>query len=146
MSTIEEFLRSYFDACIDCDVERAMEFMGEDVVYIDHAMGFRADNKTYLRKAWNRYFEIASNSDHSSVVHAVHASADGGYVVEWTERTRLNRDWEFLRATGEPYEVRGASVGIVRDGLIVHNTDYYDLTTILRQSGIQTIPDGIPTI
>lgn len=145
MNTNEEILRQYFQACIDCDTDRALSFMTEDIVYIDHAMGFHARNKTYLRKAWNRYFEICDNSDHASILHTMHITPSGEYVIEWTERTRLNRDWEFLRATGKAYEVRGTSVGFMRDGLIYHNSDYYDLTTILRQSGIAEIPT-IPEI
>lgn len=146
MSDAEQFLRSYFDACIACDVDRAMEFMSEDVVYIDYALGFHATDKAYLRKCWNKYFEISMNADHASTVHSVNVFPDGGYTVEWTEYNRFNRDFQFLPATGEPYAVRGVSVGVIRDGLIVHNIDYYDLTTILVQSGIAEIPTTIPVV
>lgn len=143
--TDEEIVRAYYAAYEECDVEGSLKYMSEDVVYIDHAMGFRSDTKSYLRAAWNRYFEVASNSDHSSEMHTLHVSPTGEYVIEWTERTRLNRNWAFLVA-GKPYAVRGASVGLIRDGLIVHNADYYDLTTILSQSGITEIPTTIPKL
>lgn len=146
MSNAEDILRNYYRAYENCDVDGSLEYMTEDIVYLDHAMGFHARDKAYLRKAWNRYFEVAGNSDHASILHTIHVTPAGEYAIEWTEVTRLNRDWEFLRATGKTYEVRGVSVGVIRDGLIARNADYYDLSTILRQSGIDTIPSGIPDI
>ena len=142
--TDEEIVRAYWHAYENCDVEGALGYMAEDVVYIDHAMGFRSDNKSYLRKAWNRYFEVSSKSAHSQM-HTLDVTQAGVYVVEWTERTQLLKDWSFLVA-GKPYTVRGVSVGLIRDGLIVRNADYYDLATILSQSGITEVPTSIPTL
>jgi ketosteroid isomerase-like protein len=39
-------------------------------------------------------------------------------------------------ATNKPFEVRGATVVDFRDGRISRNSDYWDLTTYLRQVGL----------
>lgn len=82
MSSNEDQLRGYFHAYEHGDVDGSLEYMTDDIVYIDHAMGFKATDKAYLRRAWNRYFEVASNEDHSSEVHSLHLTPTGEYFVE----------------------------------------------------------------
>jgi SnoaL-like polyketide cyclase len=47
-----------------------------------------------------------------------------------------------LPPTGRSFRVVGAGVGEVRDGLIVHATEYFNMADLLTQVGILPPPAG----
>lgn len=65
-----------------------------------------------------------------------------GYAVEWVMRGTHDRSGPKLPATGKTFTVPGVSIGEVRDGLIVRNTDYWSLATFLVQAGLMPAPAG----
>jgi SnoaL-like polyketide cyclase len=60
-------------------------------------------------------------------------STDTGYVLEWVMKGTHDRSSRRLQATGLPFSVRGVSVGELKDGRIVRNTDYWNVAELLNQ-------------
>jgi steroid delta-isomerase-like uncharacterized protein len=61
---------------------------------------------------------------------------DSGYALEWVMRGTHDRSGPMLPATGKSLAIRGVSVGEMRDGKIVRNTDYWNMTEFLTQVGV----------
>ena len=62
---------------------------------------------------------------------------DSTAVVQWSAAaTFTGSPFQGVRATGRRIEFRGVDVMEIRDGLIQHNTIYYDGATFARQIGM----------
>jgi len=68
---------------------------------------------------------------------AVTVAADGkSGALEWIFHGRQIKDVPGLPATNTPFHVRGSSVVQFRDGKIARESDYWDLTTYMKQVGL----------
>ena len=58
-------------------------------------------------------------------------------AVEWIWRGRQTKDFPGgLTATNTPFQARGSTVVEFRDGKSSRNSDYWDLTTHMKQVGL----------
>jgi steroid delta-isomerase-like uncharacterized protein len=73
----------------------------------------------------------------------VAAASDSTVVVEWRMRgTFTGAAFQGVEANGKQVELRGADVLQIKDGLIAHNTAYYDGMEFPRQIGMFPAQDS----
>lgn len=65
------------------------------------------------------------------------AVAEDRAVVEWVMTGTQTSPIGPIPASGNEFSVRGASVIELRDGKILRNSDYYDLSSLLTQLGVR---------
>ena len=82
------------------------------------------------RKHWEGFPDFAMTVDRV-------VADDGSAVVQWhATGTFTGSDFLGIRATGRSVDLRGVDVLEVADGLVQHNTIYYDGATFARQIGL----------
>jgi steroid delta-isomerase-like uncharacterized protein len=113
-------------------------FMTEDAVFVETALGetFRGPQEI------GRWVETLVSSYSSDFVLVLHHAVvtSTGFATEWTMRGTHDGSSRQLAATGKHFEVRGASVGKVRDGKICAQRDYWDMAGFLAQVGAPMAP------
>ncbi len=103
-----DWIVSYFEAWSGGDTDAVVAFMTDDVEFEDVTAGHRNVGKARVRA-----FVAACHEQVPGVRYEVVTSEAFGdaYFVEWVM---------------QPVGLRGASVGKLRDGLIVRNHDYWN--------------------
>jgi steroid delta-isomerase-like uncharacterized protein len=124
------------------DGEAVASFFTEDGVYVDHALGARAEG----REAIKRFVEQAAEEASSDFQVAVLDSFEAGdrYAAVCTfggthDRSSPNPP---LEATGKPFSVQFVSIGRLEGGKIKENTDYWNMAEMLMQIGVMPAPAG----
>jgi len=108
-------------------------FMTADAVFVDVTLGetFRGPQEI---GQWVESMVTGYSSDFSMALrYSVVTST--GFATEWIMRGTHDGSNDRLAATGKHFEIRGASVGEVRDGKICGQRDYWDLAGFLAQVG-----------
>lgn len=132
---LERVLDEWATAWSSSDVERLLPLFTDDVRYEDVPFGVVNQGKSALRDfavgAFGAFpgmsFEIKSRF----------VTGDGKWgAVEWVWRGRQTKDFPGLPATNTPFQMRGSTVVEFRDGKISRNSDYWDLTTYMKQVGL----------
>jgi len=128
--------QAYLDALNSHDAGRMTAFLSEDSVYEDLAIGERIEGRDNIREFASQ-MESKLSSDYSFEYRGIVGDGEG-YALEWTmSGTHDNGDPEHgMPATGRSFQIRGVSVGQVRDGWIVQNRDYWNLANFLQQVGL----------
>jgi steroid delta-isomerase-like uncharacterized protein len=108
-------------------------FMTEDAVFVDYALGETFHGPQEIGQ-WVDSMVAGFSSDFSLVLHHAVVTSTG-FATEWTLRGTHDRASPQLAATGKHFEIRGASVGKVRDGKICVQHDYWDMVGFLTQVG-----------
>ncbi len=133
--------RDVFDAVCRRDPDGIVANAAEDCVDDFVAIG-RVDGKAAIRRFFVDLF--AAFPDFTMTVDRIVAD-DEAAVVQWHARaTFTGALFEGIRATGRRVEVRGADVMEVRDGLLRHNTIYYDGAGFARQLGVLPPRGSVP--
>lgn len=120
------------------DVAGAVACFADDIEYEDLCIEHVAMGRAEVLQMWQAWFEAAGDSFAADLDHAVIGT--DGYALEWTVRGWMNGAFGSIPGTGQPFEVRGTSVGRVAGGAIVRNRDYWNLASILRQLGVTHLP------
>jgi steroid delta-isomerase-like uncharacterized protein len=103
------WIEGYFEAWSGRDVEKVVAYMTEDVEFEDVGAGHRSHGKDEVR----RFVEACHRRVPDATYSVVQSRADTDtYWVEWV-----------MHARG--VDVRGASVGLLRDAKIAFNHDYW---------------------
>jgi steroid delta-isomerase-like uncharacterized protein len=108
-------------------------FMTADAVFVDTTLGetFRGPQEI---GQWVESMVTSFSSDFSMALrHSVVTST--GFATEWIMRGTHDGSTHQLAATGKHFDIRGATVGEVRDGKICGLRDYWDLAGFLAQVG-----------
>lgn len=133
-----QIFTDYLNAWNRHDVEAILGFLTEDCTYTDVALNESHQGKAAIRE-FIAHMETDFSSDYAfEPSYAV--GSDMGYALEWIMRGTHDRGNAQLPATGKPYAIRGVSVGELRDGKVVRNTDYWSLAEFLGQIGVMPAP------
>jgi steroid delta-isomerase-like uncharacterized protein len=135
-----EHLTAWFDAYLDAlnahDIPAVLEFMSEDVVYMDMAVGERMEGRAATGEFLDR---MATNVSTDYRFDNEQVLLDGEwFALVWTmSGTKDQGDEEAgVPATGRRFEVPGVSIGRLRDGKIVEQRDYWNMAGFLSQVGL----------
>ena len=121
------------------DAERVVRLFAEDCVYEDVTIGAVNHGKDELRAFAAAIFEaIPDFAMELSSSHADERWAAG----EWTMSGTHAADLPGLPATGERFNVRGATIVELTSAGISRCTDYWDKATFAAQVGLDGAPAG----
>ncbi|MFB6072759.1 MAG: ester cyclase [Halobacterium sp.] len=90
----------------------------------------RDELRQYFRDVYAAFPDVGSD------VHRVAVSDDGDFGIEWSMTGTHEGAFEGIPATGNRFEVSGASVGTVSDDGITFWRDYWDIREFLDQLGL----------
>jgi steroid delta-isomerase-like uncharacterized protein len=113
-------------------LDKMMEFYADSFDHVDVAVGHRSTNRKDLLAFYAAFMK--GGSENEFVPTAFYGTADSG-AVEWTWRVRHHGHAFGVDVEGKDTVLNGTSVIQTRDGLIVRQYDYWDLSTMLRQLG-----------
>jgi steroid delta-isomerase-like uncharacterized protein len=131
--------RAYLDAWNEHDGTKVAEFMADDVIYEDVAMGLRHEGKAAVAAFVAESAEGSEDFGFELVSEVVDGTR---YAVEWIMRGTNTGEVAGLPATGKSFSIRGSSVGeLDGDGHIAGNRDYWNLADLLMQVGILPAAD-----
>jgi steroid delta-isomerase-like uncharacterized protein len=117
------------------DVDTLLSLFTDDVVYEDVTFGAVNTGKEALRTFAMAGFEAFPGM--SFAVKSRLVASDGKWgALEWVWRGKQAKDMPGLPATNKPFEVRGASIVEFREAKISRCSDYWDLTTYMKQVGL----------
>jgi steroid delta-isomerase-like uncharacterized protein len=117
------------------NVDKLLLLFTEDVFYEDVTFGAVNKGKEALRNFATAGFEAFPGSTFE--VKSRFVASDGKWgALEWVWRGKQTKDVPGLPAMHMPFEVRGASVVEFRDAKISRCSDYWDLTTYMKQVGL----------
>jgi len=137
------WMRSYRDAWNAHDVSAALALMTDDVVWIDTTLGVQAEGAAAVREFLDTMETTLSTDYRLELGQGV--SDDSTYAFEWTlSGTNDGADPAHgLPATGRQFEIRGVSIGRLREGRIAENKDYWNLAGYLMQVGLMPAPEVV---
>jgi steroid delta-isomerase-like uncharacterized protein len=133
-----ELLVNYWNAFAAKDVPTASACFTDDVSYEDLAIQQIHHGKDAVTAFWHLYFDAAGDS--FKAVQESIVVDDSGYSFEWTVSGVVEGSFGIFSGTGQSFTIRGISTGTLRDGLIAHNRDYWNLADVLRQIGVSEVP------
>jgi hypothetical protein len=107
---MSSWVDEYFAAWNGTDVESVVHWMTDDVEFEDVTAGHLSQGKDEARRFVAACYKRVPDARYEVV--ASRTSVDG-YWVEWV-----------MHARGK--DIRGASVGVLRDGKIASNHDYWN--------------------
>jgi ketosteroid isomerase-like protein len=105
---MDEFFRSYFDAWGSLDPERVIAFFTDDVSFEDTTLGHRVRGTERMRRFVQASFDRMPDARFDYVGHV---ATETDFALEWVM---------------QPIQVRGLSIGTLRNGKISSQRDYWD--------------------
>jgi len=129
----EEVARGVFARVTARDAKGTVEFAHPDIVDDFVAVGeFRGRDQV------RGFFEEIFAAFPDFEIHVDRVVADDSCAtVQWhATGTFTGRPFQGIAATGKPAQIRGVDVMEIEDGLIRHNTIYYDGAALARQVGL----------
>lgn len=133
-----ELLTNYWNAFAAKDVPAATACFTDDISYEDLAVQQIHRGKDAVSAFWDLYFAAAGDS--FKAIQDSLVVDDDGYSFEWTVSGVVDGSFGIFSGTGQSFTIRGISTGSLREGLIAHNRDYWNLADVLRQIGVAEIP------
>ncbi|WP_052745984.1 ester cyclase [Allosalinactinospora lopnorensis] len=136
------WLLQYLDAWNRHDLESVTAFMTDDVVFIDTPLGQRLVGRAEVRTFIDSL--RANFSTNYQITPGLIITTDEAYSYEWVSVGTNDCDNTELGvpATGKPFEIRGISIGVLKDGKIKENRDYWDVAGYLKQVGLMPAPES----
>lgn len=132
---LEHVLEQWVVAWSSGDVERLLPLFTDSVDYEDVPFAAASHGREALRDIAIGTF--GGFADVKFELKSRFVAADGkSGTIEWIWRGRQTQDFPGLPATNKPFEVRGTTVVEFTDGKISRNSDYWDLSTYMKQVGI----------
>ena len=129
---MNDLFARYLDSWNHHTVDELLAFFTDDATYVDVAL-----NQSHTGSAGIREFIASLESQFSSDYRfdpGLTLVGDNGYAVEWVMKGTHDGSRPALAATNKPYAIRGVSVGELRDGKILRNTDYWSLASFSCRS------------
>jgi steroid delta-isomerase-like uncharacterized protein len=128
-----ELIERYWQAFIDKDLDSWCACYATDAVYEDVPTGFVGTPREFYGDFLTAIPDQEPELDRAVVT-------DGAFALSWTIRGSLDGSFGPITGTGQSFELKGASIGQIADGKIVHNRDYWDLAGLLAQFGTTELP------
>lgn len=133
MSTdIKTVVLDWTDAINRHDPDAAAAFYAPDADFTDAGTGQRAQGRDAIRDVFKAFLAMSADL----AIEKTNMLSDGSwFATEWVMTGVHTGDIPGLAATGRSFHVVGAGVGEVREGLIVHATEYWNMADFLGQVG-----------
>jgi steroid delta-isomerase-like uncharacterized protein len=118
------------------DIPRVLDFMRDDVVYADMAVGERMEGREATGEFLGRMATDVSSDyrfDNEQVL------VDGeAFALVWTmSGTKDRGDAQGgLPATGRRFQIPGVSIGRLQEGKVAEQRDYWNMAAFLAQVGL----------
>jgi ketosteroid isomerase-like protein len=106
--SVQEMWSEYFKAWDSLDLEAVLSFFTDDIVYEDTTVNHGATGAKQMRRFVQASFDNVPDAHFDYVGHV---NTDTGFAVEWVM---------------QPMNVRGVSIGKLRDGKICEQRDYWN--------------------
>jgi len=129
----EKFVREWLATYGRGDLDACMACYADDAVFEDPLFGERADGKAAIDKAFRAFF--FSGVTQLKFLEWVGGPTGGAVQWEWTANWGPDRTFLGFDAANKSFTVRGVTVLKLRDGKIIHQTDYWDARNALLQLG-----------
>jgi steroid delta-isomerase-like uncharacterized protein len=136
-SAIPAWLTTYLDAWNSHDPDRLVACMTDDAVFDDRALGERMEGADAIRAMLLDMHEHMS-SDFRLENGEFVVATDDTWAAEWTMSGTNDRADEargFPR-TGRTFQVRGLSIGRLRNGKVAEDRAYWNMVEYLSQVGL----------
>jgi steroid delta-isomerase-like uncharacterized protein len=114
--------------------------MTDDVIYVDLGSGERYEGRAAVSDFIDRAEREFSTDYHFEWGQFI--ADEESFAVEWVMSGVNDRANERFPATGKQFEIRGASVGRLRNGKIAENKSYWNLADYLVQVGLMAAPEA----
>lgn len=105
---MSNFFQDYFAAWGRLDLDGVLAFFTDDATYEDTTIKHGASGTKQLRRFVQASFDNVPDARFEYVGHVM---TDAGFAVEWVM---------------QPMNVRGVSIGTLRDGKIASQRDYWN--------------------
>ena len=128
------WIADYIAAWSAHDIAGVGGFMADDVDFEDVTLGAAFHSRKEVEDFGVKFGETFSSDYRFSLV--TEFSTDTEYAGEWVVSGTHDRSSPELPATGQPFSIRGSSIGRRQNGKITYNRDYWDMATFLTQVGI----------
>jgi steroid delta-isomerase-like uncharacterized protein len=115
------------------DLDRLLPLLTEDLIHEDVTMAVVNRSGTELRAFGEGFF--SGFPDVTFELRSSFANGTNG-GAEWVMRATHTGNLPGMPATGKRLEVRGASIFEFADDKIRRCSDYWDMTTLLKQLGL----------
>ena len=131
-TTNEKILTAYFDAIDSQDLDRLRHFVHDDIVYEDKVLKETFNGPEAILALWDTWYKhtrFGARIDEMIVQddrYAIVCTMYGEYIKEIPG---------FGPASGQSYEFQVVSIGRLRDGKIVHNSDFWNKSDFLAALG-----------
>ena len=132
-SGMERLLGDWAGAWSSHDAEQILSLFTDDCVYEDVPLGIVSRGKEELRAFADATFAGIPDIRQELTAGFVAGTSAG---MEWVMSGTHAGDFPGMPATGKRFSVRGASILVLRDGLIQRIADYWDAATVMRQVGL----------
>jgi steroid delta-isomerase-like uncharacterized protein len=134
------WIDDYLAAWNDHDPVAVTDFMTNDVVYTDFGLGEEFKGIEAVRE-FVEGMELGFSTDYRFALERAIVTPEA-YSYEWTmSGTNDCEDVERgFPATGMRFEIPGVSIGVLRNGKIKDNCDYWNMTTYLMQVDLTPEP------
>jgi steroid delta-isomerase-like uncharacterized protein len=137
-----ELAREYFGHVSDRDPDAMAEMVHEDVVEEFVVLG-TYHGREALRDFFDELFTAVPDSEFE--VETIHDVDHDTAIGQWhLTGTFEGGRFEGIEPTGSRLDFRGIDVLEFEDGLLKHNTIYYDGLTFVRQVGLLPEEDSLP--
>lgn len=117
------------------DVEKLLSLCTDDCTYEDVTMGAINRGKAELKSFANAVF--AAFPDFK--IQPMSGFTAGNWAgAEWTMSGTHKGNFPGIPATGKSFSVRGSTICELKAGKIKRNSDYWDMVTFLKQTGLMS--------
>jgi len=134
-AALERLLDQWGPAWSSGDPGKIAALFTDDAQFEDVPFGAVTRGHDELRKFVSGIFAALAGVRFEVTSRFVAADGKSG-ALEWIFHGRQIKDVPGLPATNTPFHVRGSSVVQFRDGKIARESDYWDLTTYMKQVGL----------
>jgi steroid delta-isomerase-like uncharacterized protein len=137
----EKIAQSFIKYWDEGDIENLISLFSDSCLYEEVATGRKYSNKDGI----SGYAESTLSGVPDSKFKIITiVSNEKMSVVEWIWKGTNSVGWPSMGipATNKYFEVRGVSVMIIEDNLIMRNSDYWDWNTFLKGIGVR-IPNEV---
>lgn len=117
------------------DVEKLLRLFTDDVFYEDVTFGAVNTGKEALRNFATAAFGAFPGMTFEVKSRLVASDGTAG-AFEWVWSGKQTKDFPGLPATNTPFQIRGVAVVEFRGAKISRCSDYWDLTTYMKQVGL----------
>lgn len=138
---VTDLVRRHLSAENAHDLDGTLATLHRDCVFRDHATGQVWHRKPgaadHYRQWWSRFDVTVTRSEGQSAYWA----ADDTYVAQATWRGRHIGEFLGIAATGKSIVHPFVVFVTFRDGLMTGEEFFYDLASLLKQIGIDRVPE-----